>query len=282
MTIAYLNGNFLPLEQAHISVLDRGFIFGDGVYEVIPVYAGKSFRLQEHLQRLERSLAGIELSNPLTREAWQQIIETLIAKNGGGDQSIYLHLTRGVAPRNHNFPAEVKHTIFLMSQPFKDPEPLPGVKAITLPDNRWLRCDIKAISLLSNVLLRQQAVETGAVESILIREGYVTEGAASNVFIVKQGVVITPPEGAFILTGVTRDLILEVLQAANFPYRIENISESQLRQADEIWVTSSTREIVPITTLDDQPVGDGKRGKIWQVAWDLFQAYKKKLRHLEV
>lgn len=278
MTIAYLNGNFLPLEDAHISVLDRGFIFGDGVYEVIPVYAGKMFRLQEHLQRLERSLVGIELSNPLSREQWQDLLETLIEKNGGGDQSIYLQVTRGVAPRNHNFPAEIKHTVFMMSQPFKDPEPLLGVKAITRADNRWQRCDIKAISLLSNVLLRQQAVEVGAVESILIREGYVTEGAASNVFIVKQGVVITPPEGAFILTGVTRDLILEVLQQANIPCQVENISEAQLRQADEIWVTSSTREIVPIIRLDDQPVGDGKRGAQWQVTWDLFQAYKKKLR----
>lgn len=278
MTIAYLNGNFLPLEDAHISVLDRGFIFGDGVYEVIPVYAGKLFRLQEHLQRLERSLAAIELSNPLSQAQWQDLLETLIEKNGNGDQSIYLQVTRGVAPRNHNFPAVIKHTVFMMSQPFKDPEPLLGVKAITRADNRWQRCDIKAISLLSNVLLRQQAVEVGAVESILIRDGYITEGAASNVFIVKQGVVITPPEGAFILTGVTRDLILEVLQHAQIPCQVENISETQLRQADEIWVTSSTREIVPIITLDDQPVGDGKRGAMWQTTWDLFQAYKKKLR----
>lgn len=278
MTIAYLNGNFLPLEDAHISVLDRGFIFGDGVYEVIPVYAGKLFRLQEHLQRLERSLAAIELSNPLNRMQWQELLETLIEKNGNGDQSIYLQVTRGVAPRNHNFPAVINHTVFMMSQPFKDPEPLFGVKAITRTDNRWQRCDIKAISLLSNVLLRQQAVEVGSVESILIRDGYITEGAASNVFIVKQGVVITPPEGAFILTGVTRDLILEVLQQAQIPCQVENISEAQLRQADEIWVTSSTREIVPIITLDDQPVGDGKRGAMWQTTWDLFQAYKKKLR----
>lgn len=280
MTIAYLNGKFLPLEHAHISVLDRGFIFGDGVYEVIPVYAGKTFRLQEHLQRLERSLAGIALSNPLTRSEWESTIETLIAHNGGGDQSIYLHVTRGVAPRNHNFPAEIKHTIFLMSQPFKDPEPSLGAAAITTVDNRWQRCDIKAISLLSNVLLRQHAVEQGAVESILIRDGWVTEGAASNVFIVEQGVVITPPEGAFILTGVTRDLILEVLQAAQLPCRVAEISEPRLRQAQEIWVTSSTREIIPITTLDSQPVGDGKRGAVWETTWNLFQAYKKKLRQI--
>lgn len=280
MTIAYLNGNFLPLEHAHISVLDRGFIFGDGVYEVIPVYSGKALRLQEHLQRLERSLAGIELSNPLPRSEWENIITSLIARNDGGDQSIYLHITRGVAPRNHNFPAEIKHTIFLMSQSFKDPEPSIGAKAITLADNRWQRCDIKAISLLSNVLLRQHAVENGAVESILIRDGKVTEGAASNVFIVEQGVVITPPEGAFILTGVTRDLILEVLQAADLPCRIADISEQQLRQAQEIWVTSSTREIIPITTLDGQPVGDGQRGTMWETTWHLFQAYKKKLRQI--
>jgi D-alanine transaminase len=280
MTIAYLNGKFLPLEHAHISVLDRGFIFGDGVYEVIPVYAGKTFRLQEHLQRLERSLAGIALSNPLTRSEWESTIETLIAHNGGGDQSIYLHVTRGVAPRNHNFPAEIKHTIFLMSQPFKDPEPSPGAAAVTTVDNRWQRCDIKAISLLSNVLLRQHAVEQGAVESILIRDGWVTEGAASNVFIVEQGVVITPPEGAFILTGVTRDLILEVLQAAQLPCRVAGITEQRLRQAQEIWVTSSTREIIPIITLDSHPVGDGKRGAVWETTWNLFQAYKKKLRQI--
>jgi D-alanine transaminase len=276
--IVYLNGNFLPLEEARISVLDRGFIFGDGIYEVIPVYGGRLFRLPEHLQRLENSLQGIKLANPLTPPQWIETLETLVAHNHGGDQSLYLQITRGPAKREHNFPAQVTPTVFVMSEPLKTPPRSPGVKAITCMDTRWQRCDIKAITLLANVLLRQQAVEVGAVEAILIRDGYVMEGAASNVFIVHQGMAITPPKSQFILPGITRDLVLEVIQAAHLPCRETNIPVEQLYTAEEIWLTSSTREILPVITLDDKPVGPGRPGPVWSQVWQLYQDYKQTLR----
>lgn len=278
MAIAYLNGKFLPLTEAYIPVLDRGFIFGDGVYEVIPVYRRRLFRLSEHLDRLEHSLAQICLPNPLTREQWQIALETVVAQNTGEDQSIYLQVTRGVAKRHHNFPSPIVPTVFIMSDPFTDPPPSSGVKVITGEDIRWQWCHIKSISLLSNVLLRQQAVEVGAVETILIREGYVTEGAASNVFIVQQGIAITPPKGPYILSGITRDLILEVMANAHLPYRETAISVEQLHNAEEIWVTSSTREILPVITLNNKMVGQGKPGPVWSQVWQLFQTYKQTIR----
>mgnify|MGYP003572542282 CR=1 FL=1 len=276
--IVYLNGEFLPLSEARVPVLDRGFIFGDGVYEVIPVYAGRLFRLEEHLQRLENSLKCIKLDNPLTRQQWIERLETLVVRNKGGDQSIYLQVTRGPAKRNHNFPERVVPTVFMMSEPASTLPPSNGVKAITRIDTRWQRCDIKSIALLANVLLRQEAVEVGAAEAILIREGYAMEGAASNVFIVADGVAITPPKSQFILPGITRDLIVEAMQAAQLPYREADISETQLRSADEIWITSSIREIVPVITLDDKRVGTGQPGAVWSQVWQIYQDYKQKLR----
>lgn len=276
--IVYLNGDFLPLEEARVPVLDRGFIFGDGVYEVIPVYDGRFFRLQEHLQRLENSLNSIKLSNPFTRQQWLDTLESVVARNNGGDLSLYLQITRGPAKRDHNFPDVVEHTVFIMSNPIKTLPPSAGVKAITCTDTRWQRCDIKSIALLANVLLRQEAVEAGAAEAILIRDGYVMEGAASNVFIVDDGVAITPPKNQFILPGITRDLILETMQAAQLPYREALIPEAQLRSAEEIWVTSSTSEILPIISLDDKPVGSGQPGVLWSKVWQLYQDYKQKLR----
>lgn len=276
--IVYLNGEFLPLEEARVPVLDRGFIFGDGVYEVIPAFAGRLFRLQEHLQRLENSLKSIKLHNPLSRQQWVEILENLVAHNQGSDQSIYLQVTRGPAKREHNFPQQVVPTVFIMSEPVEKRPPSAGAKAITCADNRWQRCDIKSIALLANVLLRQQAVETGAAEAILIREGYVMEGAASNVFIVSDQIAITPPKSQFILPGITRDLILEAMQSAQLPYREADITEAQLRSADEIWVTSSVREILPIITLDEQPVGTGQPGPVWSQVWQIYQDYKQRLR----
>ncbi len=282
MSIAYLNGIFLPLEQAQVPALDRGFIFGDGVYEVIPVYAGCLFRLEAHLKRLDNSLAAIKLSNPMTHEQWTTALEQLVTKNGHGDQSVYLQITRGAAKRKHNFPEHIKHTIFMMSEPLIDQPPSNGVSAITLTDIRWQMCHVKSIALLGSVLLREQAVEQGAVESILLRDGYVTEGAASNVFVVKDGVALTPPEGPFILTGITRDLIIESMQVANLACEETQITETTLRSADEIWLTSSTREILPVIKLDNKPVGNGRVGTLWQQAWDLFQAYKQSLRAHEI
>jgi D-alanine transaminase len=278
--IVYLNGEFLPLESAKISVLDRGFIFGDGVYEVLPVYNGRLFRLVEHLQRLDNSLQAIRLANPLSRKQWIDILTTLVAHNQGGDQSVYLQVTRGPAKREHNFPQLIQPTVFIMTEVIQANPPSPGVKAITCPDIRWQRCDIKAIALLANILLRQQAVDVGAVEAILIRDGYVMEGAASNIFVVIDGIAMTPPKSQYILPGITRDLILEVMQANQLPYREIAITEAQLRSADEIWVTSSVREILPITTLDEKIVGSGKPGPVWSQIWQLYQNYKQQLRSL--
>jgi len=250
------------------------------VYEVIPVYGGRLFRLPEHLQRLENSLKSIKLQNPLTRQQWIEALEIVVARNSGDDQSVYLQVTRGPAKRNHNFPEPVVPTVFIMSEPLEAQPPSGGVKAVTCADTRWQRCDIKSIALLANVLLRQQAVEVGAAEAILIREGYVMEGAASNVFVVVDGVAITPPKSQYILPGITRDLVVEAMLAAELACREADISEAQLRSADEIWVTSSTREIVPVIMLDDKPVGNGQPGAVWSQVWKIYQDYKQHLRSI--
>lgn len=272
----YLNGEFLPADEARISVLDRGFIFGDGVYEVIPVYGGHLFRLQHHLQRLDNSLEGIRLANPLDHRQWQAILERLIGENGGGNQSLYLQVTRGVARRDHGFPPDTEPTVFAMSNPV-DPVPQhlrEGVVAVTVEDFRWKLCHIKAIALLPNILLRQQALDAGAAEALMLRDGFVTEGAASNVFIVRDGVVQTPPKSNLLLPGVTRDLVVELCLANGVPCQQSAISEAQLREADEIWLTSSTKEIIPVIRLDEQPVGSGRPGQVWQRLIALYQQYK--------
>lgn len=269
--IVYLNGEFLPLEQARVPVLDRGFIFGDGVYEVIPVYNGLIFKLTEHLQRLENSLNSIKLANPLTTDEWTEILNTVVSRNDGGDRSIYLQVTRGVAKRDHQFPEVANPTVLVMSNPLNRVAVPDPIKAITTEDIRWKRCDIKSIALLPNILQRQTAVDAGAYEAILIRDGFVTEGAASNVFIVENGVVITPPKSNFILPGITRDTVLEIMQAANIACKEDNISEAQLRSADEIWVTSSIREILSVISLDNQPVGTGEVGTVWSQVLQLYK-----------
>ncbi|BAU46756.1 cytochrome C550 [Sulfurifustis variabilis] len=273
----YLNGEFLPPGRASVSVFDRGFVFGDGVYEVIPVFGGRLFRLAHHLARLERSLAAIRLENPLTAGEWETVFSRLVRENGDGDQSVYLQVTRGVAPRDHAFPAGVKPTVFAYAQPLKYPPAAAvaeGVAAVTAADIRWLRCDIKAIALLANALLRQQAIDRGAAEAILIRDGLVTEGAASNIFVVNRGTLVTPPNGPFILPGVTRDLVLELAHANGVPAREEPLPESALYTAEEIWMTSSTREILSITRLNDRPVGTGRPGPLHAKLFALYKAYK--------
>lgn len=279
--ICYLNGEFMPLEQAHVPVMDRGFIFGDGIYEVIPVYAGKPLRLAHHLERLDSSLQAIRLANPLTLDEWDILIQDLINRNGGGDQSLYVQLTRGVAKRDHGFPPDTPPTVFMMSNPLKPVEAKllqNGVAAITLDDIRWQYCHIKSIALLPNILLRQQALDAGAAEAILIRNGEVTEGAASNVFIVLDGVIVTPPKGDCLLPGITRDLVVELAQASQLPCEERPVQEAELLRAEEVWVTSSTREILPVTRLNDQPVGSGKPGKVWQQVFGIYQDYKTRLR----
>src|SRR3990170_7320175 len=214
--LVYLNGQFLPPETARVSVFDRGFVFGDGVYEVIPVFGGRLFRLPQHLARLDASLREIRLANPLNPAQWGEVFARLVREQGGGDQSIYLQITRGVAPRDHAFPPNITPTVFAYAQPLKysPPEELAqGVAAVTAADIRWQRCDIKAIALLANALLRQQAIEQGAAEAILVRDGVVTEGAASNIFVVSGDRLVTPPKGPYILPGITRDLVVEIAHA---------------------------------------------------------------------
>jgi D-alanine transaminase len=273
----YLNGSFIPIEDARISVLDRGFIFGDGVYEVIPVYSHRPFRLTEHLHRLQNSLDGIQLRNPYTDIEWTELVEQIIARNEGDDQYLYLQVTRGVAPRDHAFPKEVIPTIFIMSSPLVVASKeliVAGVSAITANDNRWLRCDIKATSLLPNVLLRQMAVDSGATETLLLREGFLTEGSASNVFVVKDELLLAPPKSHLMLPGITYDVVLELADKYQIPYEIREISEYDIRIADELLLTSSTKEIMPITLLDGKKVGSGKPGGIFAQLYQYYQNYK--------
>ena len=279
MSIAYLNGEFLPREKACVPVMDRGFLFGDGVYEVIPVYGGRLFRLDQHLQRLASSLDAIRLGNPLDNAGWRTLLEQLVERNGGGDLSVYLQVTRGAAPtRDHAFPAGVPPTVFMMSSPLsagRDIDSEPGIHAVTLDDIRWDFCNIKAITLLPNVLLRQQAIDAEAAEAILVRDGFATEGAASNLFIVRQGLLVTPPKSPSLLPGITRDLVLELAANHGIPYREADVTQAELNSADEVWLTSSTREISPVTRLDDRSVGDGKPGPLWQRMIRLYQDYKR-------
>jgi D-alanine transaminase len=280
-SVAYLNGEFVPLSKARISPLDRGFIFGDGVYEVIPVYGRRVFRLEGHMQRLDRSLEGIRLPNPHSHQQWAEIIRELIRRSPHEDQSLYLQVTRGVAKRDHAFPKNVAPTVFLMTGPLSVPAPEvvdTGVVAVTLLDNRWLRCDLKTIALLPNVLLRQQAVDAGAVEAVLLRDGFLTEGAASNIFAVKDGVLLVPPKSHLILPGITYDVILELAQEHGMPCEIREVSEAELRSAQELWLASSTREVLAITRLDGTPVGDGRPGPLFRRMYALFQEHKARRR----
>jgi D-alanine transaminase len=270
----YLNGQYLPLCDAKISVMDRGFLFGDGIYEVIPSYSGKMFHFQDHMERLENSLASIRLPNPHDRTQWLEILTPLLDKNL--DQSIYLQITRGVASkRDHAFPENITPTVFAMCSNIVPFESLnSGVKALSVDDSRWELCNVKATTLLANILLRQQAVEQGCAEAILVKDGYVTEGAASNIFAVVDGILITPPIGREILPGITRNVILELARENNIPYSEDIISLDALKTASEIWLTSSTREIIPVVQLDNEAIANGKPGPIWRTMNQLFQAYK--------
>jgi D-alanine transaminase len=273
----YLNGEFMPIETAVIPVLDRGFIFGDGVYEVIPVYSRQPFRLGEHLSRLQTSLDSIRLHNPRTDAEWRTLINRIVELNETEDQSIYLQVTRGVAKRDHAFPKSVKPTVFIMSSPLLPPtadQLHTGVAAITAVDNRWLRCDVKGTALLPNVLLRQLAADAGCAETLLLREGMLTEGAASNVFVVNQGVLLAPPKSNLMLPGITYEVVLELAQANDVPFDVRNISESELLRAEEIWITSSSREILPVTTLNGVAVGSGRPGPVFRRMRELYQDHK--------
>jgi D-alanine transaminase len=272
----FLNGQFLPLSEAKISVMDRGFLFGDGVYEVIPVYGGKPLRLEEHLRRLDYSLQAIRMDSPLVDSEWAKVCARLI--DGPEDQSIYLQVTRGAAPkRDHAIPRGIAQTVFAMCTPIT-PIPIDGIKAITVTDNRWLRCNIKAITLLANVLLRQDAIDKGASEAILIRDEKVIEGAASNIFLVLENILITPPLGSELLPGITRELVLELAKLKGIPTEERAVHVKELTSAQEIWLTSSTREVLPVVELNGSRVGGGVPGPVWAVLQEAYQDYKAALR----
>jgi D-alanine transaminase len=274
----YLNGEFVPPEQAVVSVLDRGFLFGDGVYEVIPAYAGKPLRAREHLQRLERSLRAIGMQAPRSPAQWEPVFLRLLSSVPDADQAIYLQVTRGAAPtRDHRFPKESTPTVMAMVKPMKARDPgiaQDGVAAVVREDIRWLRCDIKATALLAAVMLRQEADEAGVEEAILVRDGLALEGSTSNLFIVLDGVLITPPKGRLLLPGITRDLVLELADRAGLPSREADVPVAALHDAEEVWITSSTREVMPVTRIDGRPVGAGRPGAYWKRIDDQYQAFK--------
>ncbi|HET7370161.1 MAG TPA: D-amino acid aminotransferase [Gammaproteobacteria bacterium] len=279
---AFLNGDYLPLADVRVSPLDRGFLFGDGVYEVIPVYDGQLFRIDQHLQRLAYSLDSIRLPDPYSAARWEEVLNGLIARNGGGMQSVYLQVTRGTGVgRDHRFPTEVTPTVFAISQELV---PVPaayladGIEAVTADDIRWRRCDIKSISLLGNILLRQQAEDAGVAETILLRDGYATEGSSSTLFVVTEdGTVRTPPKDNRLLPGITRDLILELARGAGLDCDETDIPANELASFPEVWLASSLREVLAVTQIDGVPVGDGRPGPAWRRVHALFQQYKNNL-----
>ncbi len=262
-------------------MLDRGFLFGDGVYEVIPAYGGHLFRLEQHLDRLTDSLAAIRMQPPLDHDQWRAILQRLIAGREG-DQGIYLQITRGAdSKRDHEIPRGISPTLFAMATPLTPPPPeraQQGISCITLDDIRWAHCNVKAITLLGNVLLKQQALDEGSLEAILIRDGEAIEGSASNLFIVREGLIITPPKGPQLLPGITRDLVLELAADAGMPYAEAVIHLPELESADEIWMTSSTKEVMAVTRLNGKPVASGLPGPVWQQMIALYQACKARLR----
>lgn len=277
MTIAYLDGEFRELEDIRISPLDRGFLFADGVYEVVPVYGGRLFRRDAHLDRLERSLAEIRLAAPLDRDGWIALLDTIVERNGGGEQAVYVQVTRGVAPRDHAFPESVNPTVFAMTRLRRGHPATAPLEAVTRADIRWLRCDIKSVALLPNVLMRQEAEDASASEAILVRDDLVTEGTATNVFVVDADRVRTPPKGPHILGGITRDVLLGLMRGDDIECLEEPTPESVLRAASEIWVSSSTKEVTPVVRLDGVPVGEGVPGPVWERVHGLFQDYKQRV-----
>jgi D-alanine transaminase len=285
-TLCYLNGAFSPLNEAKVSVLDRGFIFGDGIYEVVPVYGRRLFRFDEHMARLERSLAKVRITNPHTREQWLAAMRKLIAgladssgATGAEDQLLYLQVTRGVAMRDHVMPADVAPTVFMMVNPMK---PVPadtrhqGAACTTARDFRWERGDIKSVSLLGNVLARQMSADHGALETIMFRDGHLTEASGSNVWIVKEGALLGPPKSDHVLEGIRVELLKELCEDVGVPYNLKPISEDEVRMADEVLLTSATKEVLAVTKIDGEGVGHGTlRGKPGPVYARLYEAYQR-------
>jgi D-alanine transaminase len=278
--IAHFNGELMPLERISISPLDRGFIFGDGVYEVIPVYDGVPLHASAHFERLQRSMDEIQLDNPHTVDEWIGLTRELLAHHPG-NQAVYIQVTRGAPPkRDHVIPKGLRPTVFMMSNPLASPSPEAvesGVECVTSPDFRWSKCHIKSTSLLGNVLARQVSTERGATETILLRDGFLTEASASNVFVVKGGVVAAPPRDNLILLGITYDLLVRLAAEGAVKLEIRPITEAELRAADEVWLSSSTKEVLAVARLDGKPIGAGKPGPVFRRMHALYQDYKAKL-----
>jgi D-alanine transaminase len=282
-TLCYLNGEYSSLRDAKVSVLDRGFIFGDGIYEVVPAYGGKLFRFDEHLARLNRSLTKLRMENPHTREQWieraRKLVAALIEKTGAPDQLVYIQVTRGVAVRDHVMPTDVESTVFMMCSPMKPASAEQrhhGVACISARDFRWERADIKSISLLGNVLARQMSADKDAIETIMFRDGFLTEASASNVWVVHEGAVLGPPKSEHVLEGIRYELIRELCEEVGIAYNLRPIAEADVMSADELLLSSATKELLPVTTLDGDPVGHGAlRGKPGPVYSRLYEAYQR-------
>ena len=282
-TLCYLNGEYGPLRDAKVSVMDRGFIFGDGIYEVVPAYSGKLFRFEEHLARLNRSLSKLRIAPPHTREEWlercRKLLSALAEKGGGPDQLVYIQVTRGVAPRDHVMPESIEPTVFMMCNTVKAASPEQrhaGVACITARDFRWERGDIKSTSLLGNVLARQMSADKGATETIMFRNGVLTEAAASNVWVVHEGAVLGAPKSEHVLEGIRYELIRELCEECGIAYNLRPLAEADVLSADELLLSSATKEILPVTSLDGEPVGHGAlRGKPGPVYARLFEAYQR-------
>jgi D-alanine transaminase len=281
LPICYLNGAHLPLAEARVSPLDRAFLFGDAVYEVIPIYGSRPFRLREHLDRLNRSLAGIRMPAPLSHGDWAQLSQELIARNTAREAYLYLQVTRGMEfGRNHAWPEDLKPTLFAY---ITSMEPVPpalleqGVSALTAVDTRWARRDIKSTSLLANILLKKLSADAGAFETILLENGELTEGSSTTVHVVKDGVIHTPPNGRHILPGTTRDVVTELAARLGLQCESGRISEAKLRAADEIWLAFSTRGVLSVTTLDGAAVGGGRPGPQFRRMNAAFAGYIQEL-----
>jgi D-alanine transaminase len=281
LPICYLNGDYLPLRDARISPLDRGFLYSDGAYEVTPVYGGRPFHFTQHHDRLTRSLGEIHMEDPLSRDAWRGIYRELIARNGASDAYIYVQVTRGAEfGRNHAPLPDVPRTVFAFASPWPTGRAgwqQNGLPAVTATDTRWARCDIKSVSLLANVLLRQLACDVEASEAILIRDGQLTDASASSVHVVIDGELRTPPKSWKLLPGTTRSVIEEIAEQAGVQWRSVAVSEAELRGAAEILLGAATREVQPVTSLDGKPVGSGKPGPVWRKLYDAYQLHKKSL-----
>ena len=273
----YLNGEFMPLSEARVPVLDRGFIYGDGVYEVIPAYHRAPFRMPHHLRRLQASLDGIRLANPMDDDAWDALVRDLIGRQPFDDQSVYLQVTRGVAKRDHAFPKGVPPTVFMMANPLPLPSPEQvehGVAVVTAEDNRWMRCDLKTTSLLGNVLMRQKAADVGAVETVMFRDGWLTEASASNVLLVQGGTIVAPPKDHQILPGITYDATVEFAREAGMAIEVRPVRREEAMESDEMWLSSSTKEVLAVVSVDGRTFGSGAPGPMFRRMYQAFQKHK--------